>query len=288
MATAPLASTGSLEIVDTELSADTLTPVSAALRLGDRLAFLLESVEGGVRYGRHSLVGVRGRTLTVRGEIAELRDAGGALLGSWSAADPLEALRSVLPNAPAHERLPVPIASGVGYLAYEVAARWERLPVPDLDPIGLPDAVFHLPAALIVFDHLDQVALLATLAERDGHASAEARLADVTRRLAEPVAAERPAAVPARGSGRIGPDAEAGDGAEFERGVASLVGQIREGEMLQAVLARRFSLPGSHDPFAVYRALRRINPSPYLFHVELGPAGAGAGRQALVGASPEL
>lgn len=280
MTTAVTEPTGSLEIVDLKLRADTLTPVSAALRLGDRLAFLLESVEGGVRYGRHSLLGVRGRMLAVRDGRAELRDAAGALLEAFDEADPLEALRRVLPDAPADARLPVPIASGIGYIAYEAAARWERLPVPASDPLGLPEAVFHLPDALIVFDHLEQVARVATLATGT-RAEAIARLDEIARRLASPVAGEAPT-VSRRAERAAVPAADPG----YEAGVASLVEQIRDGEMLQCVLARRFSLPGTYDAFAVYRALRRINPSPYLFHIELAaPAGA---PMALVGASPEL
>jgi anthranilate synthase component 1 len=285
MTTAAAGPVATRDIVDVELSADTLTPVGAALRLGERLAFLLESVEGGVRYGRHSLLGVRGRVLAVRDAHAELRAADGELLERFEAPDPLEALRRVLPHAPADSRLPVPIASGIGYLAYEAAARWERLPVPEADPLGLPEAIFHLPDALIVFDHLEQVARVATLADVGDREAAEARLAEITRLLATPAAGERPAAVEraARGAST---DAAADGGEGYEAGVASLVEQIRDGEMLQCVLARRFSLPGNYDPFAVYRALRRINPSPYLFHIELG--GHGGERTALVGASPEL
>jgi anthranilate synthase component 1 len=269
-----------LEIVDLELNADTLTPVAAALRLGEHLAFLLESVEGGVRYGRHSLLGVRGRMLSVVDDRAELRDSEGALLESFEAADPLEALRRVLPRAPHDSRLPVPISSGIGYLAYEAAARWERLPVPGADPLGLPQAVFHLPDALIVFDHLEQVARVATL-QTSSRAEALARLEEIARRLASPVAAERPTVTrhPVPGTP---PPPDPG----YEAGVASLVEQIRDGEMLQAVLARRFSLPGTYDAFAIYRALRRINPSPYLFHIEL--RNHGEEPLALVGASPEL
>ena len=133
-----------------ELAADTLTPVAAALRLGARCAFLLESVEEGARYGRYSLVGVHGRTLEVRGERAVMFDA--ESVEEFSAPDPLEALRRVLPHrSPAVGDPAFSLSSGVGYLAYEAAARWERVPTPEDDPLGLPDAVFHLPSAIIVF-----------------------------------------------------------------------------------------------------------------------------------------
>ncbi|HEY6608697.1 MAG TPA: anthranilate synthase component I, partial [Candidatus Limnocylindria bacterium] len=118
-----------------ELAADTLSPVAAALRLGDRCAFLLESVEEGARYGRYSLVGVRGRTLEVRGEQALLSD--GTTTREYTAPDPLEALRRVLPHrSPAVGDPAFTLSSGVGYLAYEAAARWERVPLPEPDPLG--------------------------------------------------------------------------------------------------------------------------------------------------------
>ncbi len=271
-------------VVAVEWSADTLTPVSAALRLGHRLAFILESVEGGARYGRYSMVGVRGRMLTVDGSTAVIRAADGRELERSKTDDPLEALRSVLPAIPSDAGFPFPLSAGVGYLSYEAAARWERSPVPEADPVGLPEAAFHLPDVVIVFDHLAQSATLATIDEGD----AGGRLAGVAELLARPIDAERPirlkrgrrAGAPPAG-GETGAAVEE-DAVRYEAGVASLVADIHAGEMLQAVLARRFTMPCAAAPLAVYRALRRINPSPHLFFIDLG-----AGR-ALLGASPEL
>jgi anthranilate synthase component 1 len=260
-----------------ELAADTLTPVAAALRLGSRCAFLLESVEEGARYGRYSLVGVHGRTLEVRGERAVLFD--GSSAEEFTTADPLEALRRVLPHrAPAPGDPAFTLSSGVGYLAYETVARWERVPVPEPDPLGLPDAVFHLPSAVIVFDHLEQVARVSTL--RD--AGADERLHSVARALASAVPTERPAPV---ADGVVPPESDEAARSRFEDGVARLVEEIHAGEMLQCVLARRFSLPTTRSPIEIYRSLRRINPSPYLFYLDLAGVAPGA---ALVGASPEL
>jgi anthranilate synthase component 1 len=261
-------------IATLELAADTLTPVAAALRLGDRCAFLLESVEGGVRYGRHSILGVRGRTLVVRGDQATIDGE------SFTTRDPLEALRRVLPPAtPQGGDLPLPIASGVGYLAYEVTARWERVPVAEADPLDMPDAVLHLPDAVVIFDHLAQVVRLATLDATD----AGARLDGVASLLGTPSADEAPTALPPLGDGAP-PDSDAARSA-YERNVAQLVEEIHAGEMLQAVLARRFSIPTQRSAFDLYRALRRVNPSPYLFYLDLSDVASGA---ALVGASPEL
>jgi anthranilate synthase component I len=260
-----------------ELAADTLTPVAAALRLGPRCAFLLESVEEGARYGRYSLVGVHGRTLEVRGERAIV--FGDGSVEEFTAADPLEALRSILPHrSPAVGDPAFTLSSGVGYLAYETVARWERVPVPEADPLGLPDAVFHLPSAVIVFDHLEQVARVTTL--RD--AGADTRLEEVARTLATPAPTERPARV---SGGVVPPESDPDAQARYEAGVARLVEEIHAGEMLQCVLARRFSVPTTRSPLEIYRSLRRINPSPYLYYLDLAGVAEGA---ALVGASPEL
>jgi anthranilate synthase component I len=272
--TALLPSPGLDGVAAIVMSADTISPVTAALRLRDRLAFILESVEGGARYGRYSMVGVRGRILSLEGDVAIVRDRDYAEIDRFESSDPLEALRSLLPSSPAHGELPVSLASGVGYLSYEAAARWERLPVPVADPVGLPEALFHLPDVLIVFDHLAQTATLATI---DGPAADE-RLADIADRLARPSADEGSVPIP---RDRAWPEPPAAD-TRYESGVASLVRDIHAGEMLQAVLARRFSLPCSVGPLEVYRSLRRINPSPHLFAVDLGPG------RSMLGASPEL
>ena len=264
-------------VLSLELAADTLTPVAAALRLGSRCAFLLESVEEGARYGRYSIVGVHGRTLEVRGDRAILSGAGA--VEEFTADDPLDALRRVLPaEGPGAGDPAFPLASGVGYLAYETAARWEKVPVPDLDPLGMPDAVLHLPSTVIVFDHLAQVARLATL---DGP-GAEGRLDDVVRDLASPAAAEVPAPFD-RGS--VPAESDLAARLRYEAGVAQLVEEIHAGEMLQAVIARRFSVPTGRGALEIYRSLRRINPSPYLYYLDLASVAPDA---ALVGASPEL
>ncbi|MBA2631491.1 MAG: chorismate-binding protein, partial [Chloroflexi bacterium] len=250
-------------VTSLELAADTLTPVAAALRLGERCAFLLESVEGGARYGRYSIAGVHGRTLIVR-------DGDG---------DPLEVLRRALPEVEPMAGDPAfPLASGVGYLAYEAAAGWERLPVPPTDPLEMPDAVFHLPSSVIVFDHLAQVARVATL---EGPGARE-RLDEVARTLSSPAEGEVPATFAAAVVPKeIDPAARI----RYERGVAQLVAEIHAGEMLQTVLARRFSVPTRRSAIEIYRSLRRINPSPYLYYLDLAAVAPGA---AVVGASPEL
>ena len=277
MTTATSPSVTTAGIVAITVSADTLTPVAAALRLRDRLAFILESVEGGARYGRYYHVGVRGRMLTVDGDEAVVRDADYAEVERFTEHDPLEALRRILPAPVSDRRIPFPLSSGVGYLAYEAAARWERLPVPEHDEIGLPLAVFHIPDVVIVFDHLAQTATLATL-DRD---DAPARLAGVAERLAHPVPDETPTQLRVPGDRPPRPRPPAAD-PRFEASVAAMVEEIHAGEMLQAVPSRRFTVPNRAPALTVYRALRRINPSPHLFAIDLGPG------RSILGASPEL
>ena len=258
------------------IGADTLTPVAAALRLRDHFAFLLESVEGAARFGRHSILGVTGSTLTLRQ--GEAVHATARTRERQAHTDPLEALRDALPkDVPASPELPFPLSSGVGYLAYEVAAQWERLPIPRANPVDLPEAFFHVPDAVIIFDHATHLATIATLRE-DGSNT----LDRVISLLGEPTTEELPR-VPSLPSDL--PADDTGARRRFEDGVGRLVAEIRAGEMLQAVLARRFTVPTSRNSFDVYRALRRLNPSPYMFLMRLG---VGDDAPALVGASPEL
>jgi len=260
-----------------EISADTISPVTAALRLHDqdRLAFILESVEGGARYGRYSMVGVRGRILSLEGEQAIVRTHDYVEIDRFPATDPLEALRRTLPKTPATGSLPVSLASGVGYLSYEAAARFEpKLPVPEANPIDLPLALFHLPDVLVVFDHLGQTATVSTI---DGP-GAQDRLEEALAMLGRPSSIEASVPIPAEAAHHTPPVADA----RYEEVVATLVADIHAGEMLQTVPSRRFSFPCSVGPLEIYRSLRRINPSPHLFAVDLGPG------RAVLGASPEL
>ena len=260
-----------------EISADTISPVTAALRLHaqDRLAFILESVEGGARYGRYSMVGVRGRILSLEGEQAIMRTHDYAEIDRFPATDPLEALRRVLPETPVTGSLPVSLASGVGYLSYEAAARFEpKLPVPEANPIDLPLALFHLPDVLIVFDHLGQTATVSTI---DGPGARD-RLDEALEMLGRPSSIEAAVPIPAEAARHTPPAADA----RYEEIVATLVAEIHAGEMLQTVPSRRFSFPCSVGALEIYRSLRRINPSPHLFAIDLGPG------RAVLGASPEL
>ena len=302
-----------------EIDADLETPVSAYLKLSrgeartsggnGRYAYLLESVEGGERLARYSFVGVEPYlVIRVRDGVAEyawLR--GGRGVERVPCADPLVALQTELERRPVATVPGLPRFSGgaVGYLAYEAAARYERsVQIPESDPLGLPEAIFCFSDTLLAFDHARHRALLLTHADLESsagdvdraRAEAHARLDDMERRLSRPLprplprrrpAATRKAAEMATGataSGRHLEDAFPPRLAlreDYEGAVSRIQDYIRAGDCFQVVPSRRLARPTSASPFAVYRALRSINPSPYMFYLSLGDF-------AVAGASPEL
>ena len=262
-----------------EISADTISPVTAALRLHaqDRLAFILESVEGGARYGRYSMVGVRGRILSVEGEQAIMRTHDYAEIDRFPAIDPLEALRRVLPETPVTGSLPVSLASGVGYLSYEAAARFEpKLPVPEAEPHrpapgALPPArrAHRLRPPGPDSDGLDHRRTGRTRPARRGPRDAGPALVDRGRRVRSrprPRGTQPPAADP-----------------RYEEIVASA-----RGARSTRARCSRPCLHGASASRARWvrsRSTARCGastPRPHLFAIDLGPG------RAVLGASPEL
>jgi anthranilate synthase component 1 len=270
--------------------ADTETPVAAALKLIEpgRGDFLLESVEGGSTRGRHSLIGLAPDLLfRAHGHAAEInrrwatdRDAFEAC-----AAQTLDALRALVAECRADvpAELPRALACLVGYFGYETIGLVEDLPQPAVDPLGLPDMIFVRPTVVLVFDRLTDALHLVAPAWPDPSrdpdaivAEAEERLDAVAAKLAStpvpaPIRADvaEPAYTPALPEGRYG------------EMVAAAKDYILAGDIFQVVLAQRFSTPFALPPFELYRSLRRINPSPFLYHLDLPGF-------ALIGSSPEI
>jgi anthranilate synthase component 1 len=289
-----------------ELPADLETPVSSYLKLAHgHASFLLESVEGGERAARYSFVGSDPYLiLRVRDRVAEYHWLRGERAGTSvraTCADPLEAVRVELERRPLEPTPGLPRFSGgaVGYLGYEAAAYFEpSVPTPELDPLGLPDASFAFYDTLLAFDHLKHRAHLLTHADcpedetgrRAAMVEAEMRLDDLQRRLERrlPLRKSRLGRTVRRGrrappAPDLAPAAEsAGASREsFLSGVRSIQEYIRAGDCYQAVLSRRVSRRCLIPPFEVYRALRSINPSPYMFYLAETDF-------ALAGASPEM
>ncbi|MHB8572190.1 MAG: anthranilate synthase component I [Candidatus Dormibacteria bacterium] len=270
-----------------ELLADMLTPAMAYLRLrqGGGDGFLLESVEGGERLARYSFAATDPRlTVTLAGGMATVRDRGATL--ETPAPDPLAFLRELMGRyrvAPSEGELPAFAGGLVGYLGYEVATRFERLPRALHDPLAMPEAELALVDTLAVFDHVSQRLRLLTHARLDGSEgdpaqaweAAVARLEGLQRRLATP--AEEPGC-----PGVEPPPLSANlSREEFEASVARAREYILAGDAFQVVLSRRLDLDLACDPFLVYRMLRAVNPSPYMYFLE-------AGNTRIIGTSPEI
>ena len=271
------------------LVADTLTPVAAALRLiePERGDFLLESVEGGAVRGRYSLLGLDP-------DLIFRADADGVETNaSWrldrtaferSPADPLTALRALIADCHVDvpDGLPPALACVVGYFAYETLGMVEDVPRPPAPGIGLPDLLFVRPTLLLVFDSLgEELFCVAPIwgafdAER-AIAEAAERIDAALARLSQPlprspwVGGEMPEAVLTR---QLDPD-------DYRAMVLKAQEYIAAGDIFQVVLAQRFTCPFPLPPFDLYRALRRVNPSPFLYFLDLPGF-------AIVGSSPEI
>ncbi|HJU86266.1 MAG TPA: anthranilate synthase component I family protein [Gemmatimonadota bacterium] len=250
-----------------EIAGDLDTPVSAFLKLRELdPVFLLESVAGGERVGRYSFIGV--------GRRHEVTLEQGALTVDGSSrrvdGDPLAALEQWLAgmrlSAPDLRRAP---AGLVGYVGYEAAAWFERLPQPGAAPLPLPTAAFVVPKALLAFDHVRSTLTCHPLSPDDD---------SMLRREIEDALRANPAEPP--GPGVSGEPAASHSREEFVGAVERAQQHIRAGDAYQIVLSVRFSGESEADPFAVYRALRLLNPSPYLYYVRAGGA-------EIVGSSPE-
>ena len=266
-------------------SADLLTPVSAFLHLreGARMPFLLESVEGGEKLARYSFLGRNPyRTVTARGRETTSRDAAGAVTEHdqdlFSVLDALitEYREVRLPDLP---RL---TGGAVGFFGYDCIRLIESIPdrhAPDGD---IPDAVWAFYDTVCAFDHVKHQLVLIRSVFVDPNADLrtlwEGAVRDLDAMETLFSAPSRPSPDPVRleGEWRSNMSRET-----FEQAVDRAKHYIREGDIFQVVLSQRFSTGYSGDPFNLYRALRQVNPSPYLFYLDFGAF-------RLVGSSPEV
>lgn len=268
-----------------EIPGDLDTPVSVFLKLrANDPAFLLESVEGGEHLARYSFVGARpARVLRFRDGRATLSEADGHTSTS-TYNDPLELVAEAIGTAGIAPNPFLPRFQGgaVGYLGYDAAANFELLPVPEHDPLGVPDGVFMMCEELVIFDHARHVMLLVAVAQprhdpEQAYAEAKIRLEALAERIAAATPPPRQA-TPTRPNGHISASMTK---AEFMRVVERAKEYIAAGDIIQTVPSLRLSRPLSVDPIEVYRALRPINPSPYMFFLDFGD-------MQLAGASPEM
>ena len=271
-----------------ELLGDLETPVGAFRKLGDQDgSVLLESVEHGERWGRYSFIGTDPfATLTIRGGRASWT---GRPPAGLSDGPPLEVLREALRRlrSPSLPGLPPLFAGAVGYLGYDLVRELERLPDQTEDDLRLPEGMLVFPRSVVVFDHLGQRLVLVANVVVNQATDLDAAYADATRRidalaarLSVPLAAT-PTPLPEAGP----PAAAASDLApgRYQEMVRQAKEHIAAGDVFQVVPSQRFSVPTSADPFDVYRVLRVVNPSPYMYFLRLpGVTIAGSSPEVLV------
>ncbi len=283
---------GEAQVVWTTLVADLETPVSAFLKIaGHRpMSFLFESVEGGAVRGRYSVIGldpdVIWRTNGASAEINRTARTSPTIFAPCNA-PPLDALRAL--EAEGRIALPEglpPMAAGVfGYLGYDMVRLMEHLPAAHPDPIGIPDAVLIRPTLVVVFDAVKDSITVVTPVRPEPGVTAAAALARAQERLGGVVdALDRPLdkATAAFDAGPLDVPAKSNTSAdEYRAMVQKAKDYILAGDIFQVVLSQRFEAPFTLPPLALYRALRRVNPAPFLYFLDFGG-------YAVAGSSPEV
>jgi len=256
--------------------ADCETPVSAFLKLRSmdpaQPSFLLESAEQGQRMGRYSFIGLRPRSV--------LR---------WSLADGGDPYALAAGEVARHRQAPLddgaPFMGGaVGYFGYDLVRTVEPLGEPNPDELGLPDMALMLSDLLVIFDHLKHTVTILVNADLDAepdieqaYAAAAGTIAEVRSRLAGPVPREQGEPERSREMPSFQSNMQRG---EFEGMVARIVQYIHAGDAFQVVPSQRWSAEVPVQPFSIYRGLRAVNPSPYMYFLDFGDF-------QVVGASPE-
>lgn len=279
---------GDLVPVYRTMLADLETPVSVYMKLtrAGGYSFLLESVEGGEQVGRYSFLGVNPKgVVTVKdNHVTRVLHGVSTTRPLAPDEDPLAAVKAEFERVqPVKvDGLPRFIGGAVGYLAYDVVRYFERLPETATKDLNVPDAAFLLPDTLVIFDHAKHQLIILANAHNTGDPNAAyddalRRIDDLTALLREPLPAleEPPAPLDDELVSNISRET-------FEDNVCRAKEYIAAGDAFQIVLSQRFKRRTSASPLAIYRALRMLNPSPYMFLLHFN------GDFSLIGASPEM
>ncbi len=278
---------GKPQIVYMRLVNDIETPVSAFLKMAQDkpYAFLFESVQGGEQRGRYSVLGYDPDLIwRVRGTVCEISENGGPFVTVSD--DPIASLKALHEDNALDipDDLP-PMAAGLfGTLGYDMVRHVEHLPDINPDPIGTPDALMLRPSVIAIFDQIAQEILLTTTIRPDAECTARQAYEQANQRLEAALTALENGSSPLRHTDVTAEALKVTGGigqSRFGEKVRAARDYIRAGDIFQVVLGQRFSREFHNHPFALYRALRRLNPSPFLYYLRLGD-------HAVVGSSPEI
>jgi anthranilate synthase component 1 len=284
-----------------DILADMETPVSAYCKTAQSpYSFLLESVSGGVNIARYSFIGIdpylvmlqHGDTMTLLRMVHGDASASALRAEEIPCHDPLALIeaelkqfRLVTPAEQAQDELPQFFGGAVGYLSYDTVTRFERLPLPPENELGVPLAVFCFSETVLIFDHVKHRVRAVTHLHLDApdleaeYRRGQAILRDIQQRLNQPLRfPEEPARVQDEQALQVSCNRTQ---AEFEEMVSRSIEYIKAGDVFQVVPSLRLSRQVNAAPFTVYRALRAINPSPYMFYLNMKDF-------QIIGASPEL
>jgi anthranilate synthase component 1 len=284
-----LAKQGNLVPVYDVFSADLLTPVSAYLRIaqGARYSFLLESVEGGEKIARYTFAGAHPEEIFRYANGACVLESRDRLV--WEERDPIEFLRQRMEKfRPVRlPGLPPLVAGAIGYFSYDMVRLIEHLPARLHDDIGLYDAVLMFYHGILAFDHVQHRLWVVRNVFTEGPGSLRAKYNAAVREikrtralLQEPAAAELPRKSSKKKSRPLKVSSNFRK-AEYLAAVRKAKSYIRAGDIFQVVISQRFSAKVQAEPFEIYRELRALNPSPYLFYLHMNDVH-------VVGSSPEM
>jgi anthranilate synthase component 1 len=265
---------GNLIPIYREIIADLETPVSAFLKINHGgHSFLLESVEGGKRLARYSFIGTEPYKVLAT--------------GTEDKVNPVPLIAEELNR---YKMLPVGdlprfCGGAVGYLGYEVVRCFEELPSPEDDPLGLPESSFMFVDTMLVFDHVTRKIKILSHVRLDGdidaaYQKAVHKIEELVHRLNQPIRPSQETGSPASPGSNCNLSSNFSQD-DFEASVAKIKQYITAGEAIQVVLSQRLAQPTHASPFEIYRALRTINPSPYMFFLDFNDF-------YIIGASPEI
>ena len=268
-----------------EILADLDTPVSAFRKIDkSKYAFLLESVEGGEQIARFSFLGANPSVIfRSKGKQVEITKDGKPLLTKENA-DPLSELKSLLKqyNVYRDPQLPRFFGGAVGYLSYDMVRFMEKLPDKNPDDLNLPDMYYMLTDTILIFDHVRHRIRIVSNAHVEGN-DTEKAYQDAVNKIEQIIKVLYSLApIPDETRYKVAhPFSSNFKQAEFEQAVEAGKEYIKAGDIFQVVLSQRFETNISADPFDIYRALRSINPSPYMYYLKFDDF-------KLVGTSPEI